>query len=91
MGMSKAWIYMMLAMMLFCVGAGGFAMNDNQPYLHAAQQGLETARIQLGKVTPDKGGHRAKAIGYINQALQEVKIAQVEHRNIGYTAAEDPK
>jgi hypothetical protein len=81
---TKVWVFMVLSLLLFGVGAG--FVNDNQPYLHATQQALETARIQLSKVTPDKGGHRSRALAYINEALQEVKAAQVENKNVGYTA-----
>jgi hypothetical protein len=84
---TKVWVVMVFSLLLFGVGAG--FVNDSQPYLHAAQQALETARIQLGKVTPDKGGHRSRALGYINEALQEVKAAQVENKNLGYTASND--
>lgn len=88
MSSPKTWLYMGMAVLLLGLGAG-FAMNDNQPYLHAAQHGLENARTQLGRVTPDKGGHRSKAIGHINEAIQEVKTAQVEHKNISFTANKD--
>ncbi|HEY9745630.1 MAG TPA: hypothetical protein V6C99_05385 [Oculatellaceae cyanobacterium] len=85
MTVTKVWFFMVLFLLLFGAGAG--FLNDNQPYLHAAQQALETSRIQLAKVTPDKGGHRSRAIAHINEAIQEVKAAQVEHRNVGYTAS----
>jgi hypothetical protein len=85
MTFTKVWIFMVLALLLFGVGAG--IVNDQQPYLRAAQQALETARIQLGKVPPDKGGHRARAISAINEALAEVKAVQAEYRNVGYTAS----
>lgn len=84
MASTKVWFLMSVALLLFGVGAG--LVNDSQPYLRATQQALETARIQLGKVTPDKGGHRAKAIAHINEALSEVKALYAEYRNVGYTA-----
>jgi hypothetical protein len=34
---------------------------------------LQSARAELGKAEPNKGGHREKAIGLIDQAVAEVR------------------
>jgi len=40
--------------------------------MNAARTDLQQARAQLNAATHNKGGHRAKAIGYINSAIAEV-------------------
>ncbi|GMU54055.1 MAG: hypothetical protein AMXMBFR33_32010 [Candidatus Xenobia bacterium] len=35
---------------------------------------LEQARENLQATTPDKGGHRAKALVLVNRALEQVKL-----------------
>lgn len=49
------------------------AAADKQPHMKAALQSLNQAKNQLEKATPDKGGHRAKAIELVDQAIGEVK------------------
>jgi hypothetical protein len=44
----------------------------DQPFMRAARGDLNTARSELQKATPDKGGHRVKAIGLVNSAIAEV-------------------
>lgn len=44
----------------------------DQPFMKAARGDLNTARNQLQQATPDKGGHRVKAIGLVNSAIAEV-------------------
>ena len=50
-------------------GAGA----EPQPHMKAALGSLETAHAQLQKATPDKGGHRVKALELVGQAIEEVK------------------
>lgn len=59
------------AMLLLGVVAIAGAVPD-QPNMQAARSSLQTARAELQKATPDKGGHRVNAIGLINSALAEV-------------------
>jgi hypothetical protein len=47
--------------------------NTDQPFMEAALDHLRAARSNLESATTDKGGHRKKAIGYINMAIDEVK------------------
>jgi hypothetical protein len=54
---------------------GSFAIVaavPDQPFMKAARGDLNTARSELGRATPDKGGHRLKAIGLVNSAISEV-------------------
>ena len=71
------------------VNAGiGFARTHNhttvkapdQPHMQAALAALTSARNNLDKAEADKGGHRAKAIDLVKQAIDEV--------NAGITAGE---
>ena len=50
----------------------GSAMAD-QPMMHAALDDLRQARAHLNAGTPDKGGHRVKAIRLVNEAIDEVQ------------------
>jgi hypothetical protein len=52
--------------------------SADQPHMQAALEHLRAAKVELEAATPDKGGHRAKAITLTNDA-----IAQVE-RGIAY-------
>lgn len=44
----------------------------DQPSMAAARSDLQRAKTELQASEPDTGGHRAKAIGYVNQAITEV-------------------
>ena len=52
----------------------------DQPHMQAALDALKSARNNLDKAEADKGGHRAKAIDLVKQAIDEV--------NAGITAGE---
>ena len=45
----------------------------DQPHMRNALTALENAKDSLNKATPDKGGHRAKALDYVRDAIEEVK------------------
>ena len=45
----------------------------DQPHMKAAQDALKLAQKELQEATADKGGHRAKAIALVNDALVEVQ------------------
>jgi hypothetical protein len=49
-----------------------FAAPD-QPHMTTALAALESAKNNLDKATTDKGGHRAKALDYVKDAIKEVK------------------
>jgi len=46
--------------------------TPDQPFMQAARADLGTAKRELQKATPDKGGHRVKAIELVNRAIAEV-------------------
>jgi hypothetical protein len=50
----------------------GQAMAD-QPHMQNALNALQNARSELVAATPDKGGHRAKAMALTDEAIAQVK------------------
>jgi hypothetical protein len=65
-------------MMVAVVSAfvGGFATQafaERQPMMKLALKHLEDARKELDVATPDKGGHRVKALALVNDAIREVQ------------------
>ena len=52
--------------------AAGLAVAA-QPKMQAALEALRNARGQLERAEHDKGGHRVKALGLIDPAIDEVK------------------
>ncbi len=71
-----------------------------QPFMNAARTDLQQARAQLNAATHNKGGHRTKAIGYINSAIAEVNAgarfdrrhnhAQISFGTVANTTADQP-
>lgn len=53
--------------------AAGCASGSGQPHMTAALDHLRAARNQLEAAMSDKGGHRAQAIGIVDQAIAEVQ------------------
>src|SRR5689334_21615616 len=47
----------------------GVAVADKQPKMHEALNSLQAAREALEKADADKGGHRAKALDLVKQAI----------------------
>jgi len=50
------------------------AAAEPQPAMGAALEALKSALASLERATPDKGGHRAKALGLTKRAIQEVVL-----------------
>ena len=61
------------AVALTALGAiGGFAAaRADQPHMQAALSDLRAARAELIAASTDKGGHRAAAIRFTDQAIDE--------------------
>jgi len=68
----KAKIILAIVVLLGVVAMAG-AVPD-QPNMQAARANLVTARNELQKATPDKGGHRVNAINLVNSAIAEVNL-----------------
>ena len=49
------------------------ASAEPQPAMRMAVEFLQKAKASLERATADKGGHRVKAIGLIDQAIGEVQ------------------
>jgi len=49
--------------------------REHHPELHKAMRKLRGAKADLEKADHDYAGHKAKAIGLIDQALEELKAA----------------
>ena len=47
--------------------------GDKQPHMEAALEALRTAQAELRAASADKGGHKGKAMGFIKQAMDEIK------------------
>jgi hypothetical protein len=56
----------------------GQAFAD-QPHMQSALDALRTARSELQAAEANKGGHRVKALNYVNSAIDEVR-AGIEFR-----------
>ena len=50
----------------------GYAIGA-QPHMTASLALLQNARAELVAATPNKGGHRERALGLIDQAIAEVR------------------
>ena len=50
----------------------GYAIGA-QPHMSASIGLLQSARAELAAATPNKGGHRERALGMIDQAIAEVR------------------
>lgn len=64
------------ATLLTVILALGFAaghLSAAQPKMQSALQHLRSARTDLNQASTDKGGHRAKAIDLVNEAIDEVE------------------
>jgi hypothetical protein len=48
------------------------AATPDQPFMQAARGDLQTAKRELQRATANKGGHRAKALSLVNQAIAQV-------------------
>ena len=59
------------------IGLGGLAAGlatADQPHMQSALGHLRAARKSLEEATPDKGGHRNKAVQLVDNAIQQVEM-----------------
>lgn len=55
---------------------GGFLVgraSADQPHMQAALEHLRAAKTELQVAEADKGGHRVKAIAFVNDAIVQVE------------------
>lgn len=55
-------------------------VQANQPHMKEALESLARAKESLQQASHDKGGHRARAIQAINEAMAEVKAGMTFDR-----------
>jgi hypothetical protein len=67
--MKHTHIFLMLAILLVVVSVSA---RPDQPNMQSAKVNLQNAKAQLISASPNKGGHRAKAIDLVNEAIAEV-------------------
>jgi hypothetical protein len=76
-GMKLNFAHLLVAFTLGILAATGALIPNvhaaNQPHMDAALGDLRAARHQLEIAMEDKGGHRARAIGIIDNAIGEVQ------------------
>lgn len=46
----------------------------DQPHMQRALDALYSAKSNLERASADKGGHRVNALGYVNEAIDHVKL-----------------
>ncbi len=56
------------------VASASPALALNQPHMQAAVEALNKAHAELTAATADKGGHRARALQLVDQALTEARM-----------------
>ena len=78
-----------LALLVFTAAA---VAGGDQPFMRAARADLMTAKSELQKAIPDKGGHRVKAISLVNQAIAQVNAGMAfdrQHNHATFSVAPD--
>ena len=65
----KIFLTIAVCFLLFVSGR----VSADQPHMRAALNALRNARNELQLATANKGGHRAKAIDLVNQAITQVE------------------
>lgn len=65
------------------VHAQNVQMARQEPHMSAALGHLEQAKAELEKASPNKGGHREKAMQLVDQAMQQVKAGEAYYEQHG--------
>jgi hypothetical protein len=71
--MRRSVIRGLLLVALVVIGFVAGQLSAAQPHMQAALTHLRQARTSLDRATPDKGGHRERAIELVNQAIDQVE------------------
>lgn len=67
------WLATPVAFLAGAAVASGVAIAQ-QPNMQNALDSLLSAQSSLQMAAPNKGGHRDRAIGLVNQAIEEVRL-----------------
>ncbi len=65
--------YVIILLVGLFLGAAIPLAYGNQSHMDNALPHLQAARVELERATPNKGGHRERAIQLIDQAIQQVR------------------
>lgn len=71
--MRRSLIRVSLLIIVLMVGFVAGQLSAAQPQMQAALRHLRSAKGDLRRATSDKGGHRARAIELVEQAISEVE------------------
>ena len=55
-------------------------MGEREPHMSAAMGHLREARAELEKSTPNKGGHRERAMKLVDEAIQQVQQGEAYYQ-----------
>jgi hypothetical protein len=72
----RSQILAVFAVLLVAIGlvyAQTHHMAIHEPHMSAAYGHLEQARAELERSTPNKGGHRERAMQAVDQAMQQIE------------------
>lgn len=58
-------------------------MEIHEPHMSAAYGHLEQAKSELERATPNKGGHRERAMQAVDQAMQEIQEGEQYYQQNG--------
>lgn len=76
------WTRTLLVLALgIALGAGAAWTAERHPEIRAAQRDLRQAKTRLEHAAHDYAGHRVKAIGLIDGALEELRLALESDKN----------
>lgn len=71
--MRRSVIRVALLTLVLAVGFIAGQLSAAQPQMQSALRHLRAAKADLNRATSDKGGHRAKALDLVNEAINEVE------------------
>ncbi|HYD05533.1 MAG TPA: hypothetical protein VEC60_07400 [Reyranella sp.] len=71
--MSRSSLISSVVCLLAGAAIGGSAVYAAQPHMTNALGLLQSALTELQRATPNKGGHRERAIGAVERAIQETR------------------
>jgi hypothetical protein len=71
--MRRSLLRVLVLVTVLALGFIAGQLSAAQPQMQAALRHLRSAKADLNRATADKGGHRARAIDLVNEAIVEVE------------------
>jgi hypothetical protein len=59
------------------------AQDRREPHMTAALEHLQAAKAELERASHNKGGHRERALGLVDQAIRQVQEGEVYYERGG--------